>query len=551
MEQPRRAAFVGAIIAALITLPGLGAGTLWDNSETAYAEVAREILLTHDWVVMHLNGAPWFVQPPLYFWIAAGFAHAIGVTSLAFRLPAALATICMGAMTGYAVARQAGTQVGVYASAILSSCLMQAVIGRLAIMDALLDLAIALAIFWWFRALEAGRDRYFIYGWIAVAFGSLAKGPVAPAVALLVFAAFAFWNGRSERMRLPSMRAWLGGCAIAFAIVAPWLAAIGVRSGFHALVELIGHYTVGRYTGVIENQAGPVWYYAPVVIIGFFPWIAFLPVSLAYGIRQLKTPTTSPKLARLWRLAFVWAIVPLVFFSFAKTKLPNYIALEFPALALMVALYFDGVVKLGRNLASILSAATVPVFIGIIAIAIAVFVRDNRITSDALSVAPDLLVMGATIFVGSLLTALLLASWNTRSFAPYALATATALAMDILAVVALPHAEAFKPIPHLAAAIDALRQPGDAVAIQDFRGFNALVFYTKPPVAMLSAPDALPSADVSDARAFVCSHDRIWLVGAEHRPGYDPTYGRTRVLVTSSDSAALYLYKGDRCSPEK
>ena len=65
MEKPARAAFVGALVAALITLPGLGVGTLWDNSETAYGEVAREILLTHDWVVMHLNAAPWFVQPPL------------------------------------------------------------------------------------------------------------------------------------------------------------------------------------------------------------------------------------------------------------------------------------------------------------------------------------------------------------------------------------------------------------------------------------------------------------------------------------------------------
>ena len=69
-----RAALLGALVAAIATLPGLGTGTLWDNSETTYGEVAREILLTHDWVVMHLNLAPWFVQPPLYFWIAAAFA---------------------------------------------------------------------------------------------------------------------------------------------------------------------------------------------------------------------------------------------------------------------------------------------------------------------------------------------------------------------------------------------------------------------------------------------------------------------------------------------
>jgi len=83
---PARAALLGALFAALVTLPGLGIGTLWDNSETAYGEVAREILLTRDWVVMHLNLQPWFVQPPLYFWIAALFAKAFGLSAFALRL---------------------------------------------------------------------------------------------------------------------------------------------------------------------------------------------------------------------------------------------------------------------------------------------------------------------------------------------------------------------------------------------------------------------------------------------------------------------------------
>ena len=186
MRIPWRAALIGAAVAALVTLPGLGSGTLWDNSETAYGEVAREILLARDWIVLHFNGDPWFVQPPLYFWIAAICAKIFGVTTLALRLPAALATIAMGAMTAYAVARQAGTRAGIYAGVILSTCLMQAIVGRLAIMDALLDLSVAATIFAWFRAVQTGEDSYFIYGWIAAGFGFLAKGPVAPVVALLV-----------------------------------------------------------------------------------------------------------------------------------------------------------------------------------------------------------------------------------------------------------------------------------------------------------------------------------------------------------------------------
>src|SRR5579863_2214506 len=100
-EKPARAAFVGAIVAAIATLPGLGSGTLWDNSETAYGEVAREILITHDWAVMHFNTVPYFVQPPLYFWLAAAFSLLFGLSSFALRLPSALATVALAASTGY------------------------------------------------------------------------------------------------------------------------------------------------------------------------------------------------------------------------------------------------------------------------------------------------------------------------------------------------------------------------------------------------------------------------------------------------------------------
>ncbi|HTZ54381.1 MAG TPA: glycosyltransferase family 39 protein [Candidatus Acidoferrum sp.] len=548
MERPARAAFVGALIAALITLPGLGVGTLWDNSETAYGEVAREILLTHDWIVMHLNGHPWFVQPPLYFWIGALFAKLLGVTSFALRLPSAIATIVMGGMTGYAVARQAGTRVGIYASAILSSCLMQAVIGRLAIMDALLDMAVAVSVFFWFRSLESGRDRYFIYGWIAAGFGFLAKGLVAPVIALMVIVPYAIWNDRHEQQRLPSWRGWLGGL-VAFAIVvAPWMFAIYAYAGAHAFDRMILHYTIGRYTGVIENQSGPFWYYLPVLILGFFPWIAFFPVGIAYGVTALRNTATSPNLARLWRLAFTWIVVPLIFFSFAQTKLPNYIALELPALALVVALFFDAVVVKGSSRSIIVSATSVPIFIGLCAIAIVLFVRDNKLGSSALAVTPDLIQMGASIGIGSLVAAVLFARRSTIAAAPYLLGAAMIVAIDILAIEGLPHAEPFKPIPQLAAIIEAQRRPGDIVAIQSFRGANALVFYTEPHVYALAPPGAKKSDEGVPATDVLCTHERIWLVAPLRRPAFDPTYGRTRTLITSRGTGALYLIDGPRCA---
>ncbi len=540
MHKPLRAGLIVAGIAALMTIPGLGSGTLWDNSETAYGEVAREILLTHDWVVMHLNGLPWFVQPPLYFWIAALLAKALGATSFAMRLPSAVATIVMGGFTAYAVARQAGTRAGLYAGVVLSTCLMQAIVGRLAIMDALLDLCVAFTIFWWFRALQTGRDRYFVFGWIALAFGFLAKGPVAPAVCVLVIVPYYVWERRVSHAHLPSWRSWLWGVAFFALISGPWFAAIISAAGMHSMVRLIGHYTVGRYTGTIENQNGPVWYYIPVIILGFFPWIAFFASALAYAVDRLRASARSDldrNTQQMLRLALVWIVMPLVFFSFAQTKLPNYVALELPACAVLVALYLNSVVESARSRSAQISTAAVPVFIFLLGLAIVLFSQKNRLTGTLHDVAINLIFVGAAIFIGSILAFFMLfGSERFRVSSPYVLGCSMVVATLFLALLALPQVERFKPVPHLADVINRRRSPKDAIAIINVAGGNALLFYTRPRIYVLK--------DHDDGRAVICAAPRTWLIGPHG--GYVPALWSTPKLVAQWGKDDLYLYEEHR-----
>jgi 4-amino-4-deoxy-L-arabinose transferase-like glycosyltransferase len=498
---------------------------------------------------MHLNGVPYFVQPPLYFWLGAAFSFLMGPTTFALRLPSALATIALGAFTGYAVARQAGTRVGIYAAVILSTCLMQAVIGRLAIMDALLDLAVALSIFWWYRGIETGRDRYVVYGWVAAAGGFLAKGLVAPVVALLVIVPFYLWDRRHEATPRPSFRAWILGALAFVALVAPWPLALVAHYHLFPLQKLIGEYTVGRYTSVVENQAGPVWYYLPVIVLGFFPWIAFLPMAIVDGARSFGLPAPDDRRRRrLLRLAFAWIAMPLLFFSFARTKLPNYVALEFPALALLTAIYFDGVVRKGAPRSAAISAATVPVTIGALAFAMWLFTRNNRLTTEIASAVPALIGMALAIFAGSLITALLVGRARSARLAPYPLAIAAIVAVDVLALTVLPYTEAFKPVPRLAALIERERRPGDAVAIADVSGGNALLFYTHPVVRVLAEPgESDPENDGIEPRTFVCGAPRAWVIVPASRPASDSDYGRRRRVVAIDRKAALVLYDGPRC----
>jgi hypothetical protein len=160
----------------------------------------------------------------------------------------------------------------------------------------------------------------------------------------------------------------------------------------------------------------------------------------------------------------------------------------------------------------------------------------------------DLFFVGAAIFVGSLATFALLVRNSTMAYAPYVLGSATTLAVLFLALLALPNAERFKPVPALARVIDARRQPGDAVAIQNIAGGNALVFYTRPRVYVLASPDARSGDQGLRPRSVICSSKRAWVIAPKRRPAVDPRYGRHRSVVAESGKADLFLYDGPPCS---
>jgi 4-amino-4-deoxy-L-arabinose transferase-like glycosyltransferase len=505
MRFPALAALLGAaLFAAIVTFPGLGNGTLWDNSETAYGEVAREILLTHDWVVMHLNGQAWFVQPPLYFWLAAGAAKWLGLSPFALRLPSALATVAMSAALGLAVARVAGGRAGTLASIVLATSLMQAVVGRLAIMDALLDLCVLLAILGAYRAFAPhddarARTPALLVTAAALAFGTLAKGPVAPVIVVLVTGGWLWWERRlSASLAAPPRGAFAGALALYALIVLPWFVAISLRVGPQATIELIGHYTVGRYTGIIENQGGGIYYYVPVIILGFFPWIAFAPAAFVRAFRVRADRGSS-----LTRLALVWSVIPFVFFSLAQTKLPNYIALLIPALAVLVALWFDRSADGIDRPTGLISAASIPLFVGGVAVAIALFSRNNALELGP--VQPLLRMLGSGWLAGSLLTAIALAIRRTLPIAPFALAVTAGGAIVFIGLVAEPAVEPLKPIPQIARKIQSERAPGSRIAIRTIGGTNGLAYYASP--AIITIDDTDPSY-----LALICRTSDIYVV---------------------------------------
>src|SRR5438270_1701537 len=124
---------------------------LLDDADSVHAEVAREILLRHDWITLYANGIRYLEKAPLLYWSIAASFKLLGVHTATARLPLAFAVLAL-ALIVEALARQAfsSTRAGLYAGVLILSSFGIFIFTRILIPDALvcLWLTIALYCYW-------------------------------------------------------------------------------------------------------------------------------------------------------------------------------------------------------------------------------------------------------------------------------------------------------------------------------------------------------------------------------------------------------------------
>ena len=458
---------VGAALALLsaMYLLRLGAGSLWDNSEPTYGEIVKELFRSGDWLTLHLNYQPWNTHPPLWFWTAAASALVFGLNEFALRLPSALFGIATAYATCRAGCRLYGSASGVTAAVAVGASLEMIVLSRLAMMETALIFFMTVAFFWSYFAVRDGDRRALWIAAVAAALGTLTKGPIAVVLPLLVLLVWLAWTRGWSRVRgLPLL-----GAAVAYVVVAgSWFAVATMLRGPSFLTEYFGMSNVGRFLHPFENQPGPWWYYIPVLILGFFPFVAFLPQALwrAWRVRGDDE-----------RYLLLCAAVPFVFFSIAQTKLPNYIAVFFPALGILVGSVVGDAVR--ENVLRPLRSALVvlPTALTLLALGIAIYGR-LHFQGETAALAPSLATLAWLVVVPCVLTAILTAFLRRAWIAPAGLALTMAGFVAALAFFILPAVEQFKPMKAMAARLMTFDRPGDSVCFDGVSGGFSLLFYT-------------------------------------------------------------------------
>ena len=130
----------------------------------------------------------------------------------------------------------------------------------------------------------------------------------------------------------------LPGIALAVLVALPWYVLELLVEGQPFWDSFFGYHNLQRYTAVVNNHAGPWWFYAPVMVIASVPFTPLLLLGVGSQLkgcwwrRPLKPDQSLP------RFALAWLLFVVLFFSVSATKLPSYMLPALPAAALLIAL---------------------------------------------------------------------------------------------------------------------------------------------------------------------------------------------------------------------
>jgi len=364
---------------------------LLDDADSVHAEVAREMLLHHDYVTLYANGIRYLEKAPLLYWSMAASMKLFGVSAAAARLPLAFTVLALAfAIEAFARRLFASTKSGLYAALITLSSFGIFLFTRITIPDAAVCLWITVALyaFWRTESLEPSQvrvphsSRFHRDGWdhrllcytfaAACAFNILTKGLIGIVFPIAIVGIYLLLT-RGIRGTLTRLRQLhpLTSLAVFLCIAAPWhiLAALHNPTQGHPAPFLFasGHWQIPLPTD--GNVRGWLWFYfmnehllrylnlrVPrdydtfpltlfwgLLLLWLMPWSVYLfkaiaaaaPMRTAAWRASFRKRTLTP-LENSRLLLILWAAIPMLFFSFS-TRQEYYVLPALPALILLIA----------------------------------------------------------------------------------------------------------------------------------------------------------------------------------------------------------------------
>lgn len=329
---PKLYLYIPVLIAAFLYLVGIMSTDLWTPDEPRYAEVAREMIESGNYIQPHLNGKPYTEKPPLFFWtVVAGAKMFGGVNQLSVRLPSILSALGTLALLIAFVSENFDRKKAFLASIILCISPEFFWLARSGHIDMFLTFLITASLVSFYEWYVKDRCVYLISLYLCIALATLAKGPIGMLLPLMVVVSFLAL--RKEWGRIKKMHLYIG-VPMALIVVLAWYIPAMQQSSGYEVEHLVQRQIIGRIFHPTSHGVSilrwPIYHFISL-IWGMTPWSFLMPWAVFHAYRSRQD---APSFFLL-----CWAGVIFAFFTIVASKRELYILPMYPATAALIALW--------------------------------------------------------------------------------------------------------------------------------------------------------------------------------------------------------------------
>lgn len=304
-----------------------------------YASISLELTKSDNWLQILDRQEDYLDKPPLLFWLSAISFKLFGVGNWQYKLPSILMSL-IGILSTFKLGERLYNQkIGHFAALIFGSCLASIMTNNDVKTDTILVASIVYSIWMLVSAIQTNKIKFFIGVGVGITVAMLTKGPIGLMMPLLAVGGHIIL--KNQWSKILNWK-WLLSILIVIISLIPMCIGLYDQHGNEGLKFYFWTQSFGRITGESEwNNNTTPFYFISVFLWAFIPWTL---LGLAGILSQLKLAFTKKDMVvefyTISGIVLVWLAM-----SLSRFKLPHYIFVVFPLIAILTAKY---VVELKR-----------------------------------------------------------------------------------------------------------------------------------------------------------------------------------------------------------
>ncbi|MCH2230283.1 MAG: glycosyltransferase family 39 protein [Crocinitomicaceae bacterium] len=315
---------------------GLGLVHLFDWDEINFAESAREMIESGDFMRVQINYQPFWEKPPFFFWLQVVSMKLFGINEFASRFPNALFGLLYLITFFFIGKKHFGQQFGVLWALLFFGSLLPHLYFKSGIIDPVFNYFIFMSIYFMLLVVGKSEEKIVQYALLAGIFSGLSvitKGPVGFLLLGLTFSVYIAVNRFQIFPKIKYILLFLTGLLL---VVFSWLSIELYQNGYDIMVQFI-QYQLELFSSGVAGHEQPFYYHFVVVFIGCFP------ISIIALPSFFRSKEETPFNIRTWMLCLFWVV--MIIFSITTTKIVHYSSMTYIPLSFLAAFYLNNVMN--------------------------------------------------------------------------------------------------------------------------------------------------------------------------------------------------------------